>query len=272
MQLTLQPMADRVGTGEAPIRLRDLLAGGETVAPSVLDGLELAQRAGAERPYVVVNMIATLDGRAAIDGRTAKLGNAGDRALFHRLRAQADAVMVGAGTIRTERYRPLIRDPELRELRARQGLGDPLAVIVSASLRIDSSIPLLADPDSRIVVLTSSAGELEGCAASIEYLRGEGGDEMRLAPLLQRLRREHAVRSVVCEGGPTLNASLLVEDLIDELFLTTAPKVVGGTEPLTIVSGPSLAEPVEFDLAGLLELDGHLFGRYRRTERRRQVE
>jgi 5-amino-6-(5-phosphoribosylamino)uracil reductase len=188
------------------------------------------------------------------------------------LRAQADAVMVGAGTIRTERYRPLVRDPELRALRARRGLGDPLAVIVSASLRIDSSIPLLGDPDSRIVVLTSSADELEGCAASIEYLRGEGGEEMRLAPLLQRLRREHGVRSIVCEGGPTLNASLLAEDLIDELFLTTAPKIVGGPDPLTIVSGPALPDPAEFELAGLLELDGHLFGRYRRADGRRQVE
>jgi riboflavin-specific deaminase-like protein len=263
-------MADRVGTRGAPIRLRDLLAGGEEVSASVLDGLELSQRAGADRPYIVGNMIATLDGRAAIDGRTAKLGNAGDRALFHRLRAQADAVMVGAGTIRAERYGPLIRDPELRALRARRGVGDPLAVIVSASLRIDSSIPLLADPDSRIVVLTSSADELEGCAAAIEYVRGEGGEEMRLAPLLERLHRDHGVSSIVCEGGPTLNASLLAQDLLDELFLTTAPKIVGGADPLTIVSGAALPQPAEFDLAGLLELDGHLFARYRRTAARGQ--
>ena len=272
MQLTLQPMADRVGTREGPILLRDLLAGGEQVPATVLDGLELSQRAGDDRPYIVVNMIATLDGRAAIDGRTAKLGNAGDRALFHRLRAQADAVMVGAGTIRAERYRPLIRDPELRELRARRGLADPLAVIVSASLRIDPDIPLLADPDSRIVLMTSSADELEGGAASVEYLRGECGEEMPLTPLLRRLRREHGVRSIVCEGGPTLNASLLVEDLVDELFLTTAPKVVGGAEPLTIVSGPTLLAPAEFELAGLLELGDHLFARYRRAERGGQVE
>ena len=272
MQLTLQPMADRVGTREAPILLRDLLAGGEEVPATVLDDLELSQRAGDDRPYVVVNMIATLDGRAAIDGRTAKLGNEGDRALFHRLRAQGDAVMVGAGTIRAERYRPLIRDPELRELRARRGLGDPLAVIVSASLRIDAHIPLLADPDSRIVVLTSSPDELEGAVASIEYLRGEGGEEMPLTSLLQRLRREHGVRSIVCEGGPTLNGSLLLEDLVDELFMTTAPKVVGGAEPMTIVSGPMLPQPAEFELAGLLELGDHLFARYRRAARRAQVE
>jgi riboflavin-specific deaminase-like protein len=272
MQLTLQPMADRVGTREGPILLRDLLAGGTQVPATVLDGLELSQLAREDRPYIVVNMIATLDGRAAIDGRTAKLGNEGDRALFHRLRAQADAVMVGAGTIRAERYHPLIRDPGLRELRARRGLGDPLAVIVSASLRIDPDIPLLADPDSRIALMTSSTDELEGSAASVEYLRGDGGEEMPLTPLLQRLRREHGVRSIVCEGGPTLNASLLLEDLVDELFLTTAPKVVGGAEPLTIVSGPRLAKPAEFDLAGLLELGGHLFGRYRRAERRAQVE
>jgi riboflavin-specific deaminase-like protein len=272
MQLTLQPMADRVGTREGPILLRDLLAGVTQVPATVLDGLELSQLAREDRPYIVVNMIATLDGRAAIDGRTAKLGNEGDRALFHRLRAQADAVMVGAGTVRAERYHPLIRDPELRELRAERGLGDPLAVIVSASLRLDPAIPLLADPASRIVVMTSSTDELEGSVASIEYLRGEGGEEMPLTQLLQRLRREHGVRSIVCEGGPTLNASLLLEDLVDELFLTIAPKVVGGAEPLTIVSGPLLAQPLEFELAGLLELDGHLFGRYRRAERRAQVE
>jgi 5-amino-6-(5-phosphoribosylamino)uracil reductase len=272
MPLTLRAMADRRVNRGGPVRFRNLLAGDEDVTVAVLDELELSQHAGEDRPHIAVNMIATLDGRATIDGRTAMLGGEADRALFHRLRAQGDAVMVGAATIRAERYGPLIRDSELRELRARRGLGDPLAVIVSASLRIDPSIPLLADPNSKIVVLTSSPDELEGSAASIEYLRGTGGDEMRLTPLLERLRREHGVRSIVCEGGPTLNDSLLVEDLIDELFITLTPTLVGGPEPLTIVSGAALRQPAEFELVGLLESEGHLFSRYRRAAPSAQAE
>lgn len=247
-----------------PIRFRDLLGGNAQVTATVFDDLALSDRAPDDRPYLVVNMIATLDGRAAHDGRTAKLGNEGDRALFHRLRAQGDAVMVGAGTVRAERYGPLVRDEALRELRAARGMDDPFAVIVTASLRLDATIPLLADPASRIVVLTSAPEVLEGGAAQIEYLRHEGSGDLRLRPLLERLRRDYGVRSIVCEGGPTLNDALLREDLVDELFLSIAPVVLGGPDPLTIVSGAGFPEPARFELAGLLELDSHLFTRYRR--------
>ena len=227
-----------------------------------------------DRPYLAVNFAATADGRVAVGGRSGPIGNEADRELFHELRAQVDAVMVGAGTVRTERYGRLVRDAARRDRRVEAGLEpDPLAVIVSASLSLDPDIPLLQDPDSRVVIVTRSERELRDCAAQIEYLRPEdapaSADELRqrpallaLRPLMRVLRDRHGVGTVMCEGGPRLHAALLSEGLVDELFLSLAPKLAGGAEP-TIVSGPALEPPLEMDLVSVLHAGVHLFLRYR---------
>jgi riboflavin-specific deaminase-like protein len=226
-------------------------------------GLRLGDLAPAHRPYLVLNMVSTLDGRVAIDGRSGKIGGEADRELFLGLRTQADAVMVGAGTVRAERYGRMVRRPELRERRVAEGLApDPLAVVVSARLRLPEDLPLLQDEDSTVLVLTASGEELPPTPARVHYLRGEGGAELELAPLVRRLRSEYGVRSILCEGGPRLNASLLHERLVDELFLSLAPKLAGGM-PLTVVTGDPLPEPEDAELVWLLEHESHLFGRYR---------
>jgi 5-amino-6-(5-phosphoribosylamino)uracil reductase len=226
-------------------------------------GLRLAELAPRDRPYVGLNMVTTLDGRIAIDGRSGPIGDEADRALFHGLRTQADAVMVGAGTVRTERYGRIVRLPERRERRVAEGLApDPLAVIVSASLRLPVDLPLLQDPDSTVAILTASEDELPETPARVHYLRGPAGIELELRPLLERLRSELGVRSILCEGGPNLNESLVRERLVDDLFLSLAPKLAGGP-PLTLLSGDPLSEPIVSQLVWLLEHDSHLFGRYR---------
>jgi 5-amino-6-(5-phosphoribosylamino)uracil reductase len=236
---------------------------GELTALEAADALALHERAPADRPYVVLNMVATADGRASVEGRTAPISSAPDRELFHALRTQVDAVMVGAGTVRVERYGRLVRRPELREHRAARGLApDPLAVVVSASLNLPADLPLLQDPDSRVVVVTAAPGEIAGAAADVSYLRPPPGEPLRLAPMLARLRHELGVRSVLCEGGPNLNASLVPEGLVDELFLTTVPVLAAGTGTLTIVGDAPLAAPVPLDLVWLLEAAGELFARY----------
>jgi riboflavin-specific deaminase-like protein len=227
-------------------------------------GMRLGDLAPPDRPYLALNMVATLDGRITIDGRSGPIGDEADRELFHCLRTQADAVMVGGGTIRTERYGRMVRKPERREQRVAEGLApDPLAVIVSARLRVPVDLPLLQDPDSTVAIMTASEEELpEATPARVEYLRGPPGVELELRPLLERLRAEHGVRSILCEGGPSLNESLVREGLVDELFLSIAPKLAGGP-PLTIMTGDPLDEPLAAELVWLLEHDGHLFGRYR---------
>jgi riboflavin-specific deaminase-like protein len=226
-------------------------------------GLRLGDLAPPGRPYLVLNMVATLDGRIAIDGRSGQIGEEADKELFHGLRTQADAVMVGAGTIRAERYGRIVRSPERRAKRVVEGLTeDPLAVIVSARLRLPVDLPLLQDEHSNVVILTASQDDLPETPARVSYLRGPPGAELELRPLLGRLRDEHGVRSIVCEGGPNLNESLVREGLVDELFLSTAPKLAGGP-PLTLLTGDPLAEPVECELVWLLEHASHLFARYR---------
>jgi riboflavin-specific deaminase-like protein len=231
----------------------------ETAPEDLASGLKLGARAPAERPYLVLNMVSTLDGKATIEWRTKGLSSELDRALFHHLRTQVDAVMVGAGTARTERYGSLIKTEELKEKRRREGLApDAIAVVVSSRLDLPADLPLLQDPDQRVLIATGADARLEGTRAQIEYLTV--GEDLPL--LVARLREEHGVRSVLCEGGPTLNSHLLAAGLVDELFLSMSPKLAGGAAALTIVAGRELVEPAELRLAWVAEGGGDLFTRW----------
>ena len=232
----------------------------ETTPEELASGLRLGELAPAARPYLGVNMVSSLDGKATIDWRTRGLSTELDRRLFHHLRTQADAVMVGAGTARVEGYGRMVKNEELRDKRRAEGLDpDPLAVIVSARLDLPADLPLLNEPQQRVVIATGSDATLPDLAAQVEYMRV--GDDLPV--LMARLREEHGVRSVLCEGGPTLNSHLLAADLIDELFLTLHPKLAGGAAALTIVAGRTLVAPAELDLVSLAEGDGDLFTRWR---------
>lgn len=251
------------------MELHRLVPGLAALTPDeAMTGLELGDLAPPERPYLVLNMVATLDGKATLGGRTAGIGSPADRELFHHLRTQTDAVMAGAGTLRAERYGRIVREPALREKREQEGLSpDPLACVVSASLDGLAELPLLAVSEQRVAVLTAASGDLPPRAARVEYVRGGpaegGGGWVDLSEALGRLRADWSVRSILCEGGPTLNAELLRSRLVDELFLSLAPKLAGGAEALTIVAGEALPEPVELELLSLLEHHGELFQRWR---------
>ena len=246
---------------EPPAQLRRLLPdAGRLTADELVAELRFADSAPADRPYIVVNMVTTADGRASVAGRTAPISSVADRQLFHALRTTVDAVMVGAGTIRAERYGRIVPDAARREQRATRDLEhDALAVVVSASLNVPTDVPLLQDTSSRVVFITASEAELEGCAAHVEYLRSAPVD---MASALARLRADYGVRSILCEGGPHLNASLLADGLIDELFLTSVPKLAGGAGSLSIMDEAPLDDPAALRLLWLLECDGELFARY----------
>ena len=214
--------------------------------------------APAGRPRLALNMVESVDGRAAINGRSAPLSSPADRELFHALRANADAVMAGASTVRTERYGPTIRDAEMRERRRSWGLSaQPPAVIVSRSLDLDPGLPLLADPESHVIVIGPTSGAIEGARAPIDYIRCD-----TLSESLAELRARFEIRLVICEGGPTLAALLAREGLVDELFLAISPQLVGGDPGLTIVSAGGSAEPKRLRLELLLSHDDELYAHY----------
>ncbi len=230
-------------------------------AAEAYGALSLIERAHADRPFVVANMVATADGRASRDGRTEGISSDIDRRLFHALRTQVDAVMVGTGTIALERYGPLARRPEVRRRRAELGLPEvPLAVTASRTLELPVDAPLFADPESRIVVLTNSEREPPGCAARLTVERIPGED-LDLAAGAERLRRSHGVRAMLHEGGPTLLAAMLDPRLVDELFLTISPKLVGGGEP-SVVEGIAFGRPLALELLSALRHESFLYLRY----------
>jgi riboflavin-specific deaminase-like protein len=223
-------------------------------------GLRLRELAPADRPYLGINMVSSLDGKATLDWRTRGLSSDIDRRVFHLLRTQADAVMVGAGTARTERYGRVTKSDELRQIRVNEGhVPDALAVVVSGRLDLPPDLPLLNEPDQRVVVATASDDELPGLRGDVEYARV--GDD--LPRLMNYLQERHAVRSVLCEGGPTLNSFLFAAGVVDELFLTLNPKVLGGASALTIVAGRELVEPTEPNLVSVAEAESELFTRWR---------
>jgi riboflavin-specific deaminase-like protein len=228
----------------------------------LLQELNLGRKVDTDRPYTIANFVASADGHAAYRGRSRWLSDNGDRELFHGLREHVDAILIGTGTLRTERYGRLVRDPERRHRRAASGLApDPLACVFSRSGDVPLDIPLFADAASRIVVFTPADLDTSGLKAQVEVVHLDPG-ELTLTTMMRRLRAAYDVRALLCEGGPTLFGALVQEDLVDELFVSLAPKLTGGGSAPSITSGPELAELRRLDLLWVLELESALYLRY----------
>jgi riboflavin-specific deaminase-like protein len=224
------------------------------------------ERRDPSRPYVIVNVVSSLDGKAAIEGRSSRIGSDLDRRSMRTLRSKADAVMVGAGTLRAERL-----SLGLDEFSA--GRRQPLAVVVTGTgdVPLESNL-VRQEGDPRALVLVPG-----GLAADIvarlrrhaDVLRAPGtpSGAVDLGEALRALKTERGVELLLVEGGPSLNHSLFSAGLADELFLTLAPKLLGGTneETLTVLEGPQLpaAEGADPDLLSAHLAGGELFLRYR---------
>lgn len=191
-----------------------------------------ARPAPADRPWLAVNMVTSIDGAIQVDGRSGGLGGPTDLAMFRALREVADAILVGAGTMRAEDYGPVVIGDEGRARRRARGQTDvPRLVTVSASLHLDPGARVFSDPPRRPIVVTCEAAPTDARRRVSEVadvlIAGDATVDLRDA-----MRQLHAVgvELVLCEGGPTLNAQLLAEDLVDEWCQTVAPLLVSGPD------------------------------------------
>lgn len=233
---------------------------GETSVDGQVEQLDLVSLAHDDRPYLVTNFALTLDGRATIAGRSGPIGSDTDTAMLVGLRTTVDALMIGAGTMRAERYGRPVSDPHKRAHRERRGLPhDPLMCIVSGRLDIPWDAELFTCGQGRVVIFTASDAEAPETATPVRIERHEG--RVDLVESMRYLRRERGIRALLCEGGPHLHTELLEAGLIDELFITYAPEVVGGEGAHLFAGLAERERPME--LAWLLEEDGELFARYR---------
>jgi riboflavin-specific deaminase-like protein len=233
---------------------------GPTTVDEQLDSYRPWESPHDQRPFVATNFAVTVDGRASIDGRSGPIGSEADTEMLARLRTRFDAVMIGAGTMRVERYGRIVPSQAQRERRERLGLPhDPLMVIVSGRLDLPWDAPLFTAGGGRVLIFTASEAEPPETATSLRVVRHEGAVD--IAATLRHLRAERGVRALLCEGGPHLHGQLWAAGLVDELFLTTAPKLTGAKSP-RILEGEALPESTTLALAWLLEHKGELFARY----------
>jgi riboflavin biosynthesis pyrimidine reductase len=211
-------------------------------------------------------MVSSVDGRVQVDEHAGGLGSPIDQALMQRLRALADCVLNGAGTANAEQvYRPL--PPELvAQRRARAQSEEPLWALTTASGQIRPDAKILTKPPPRPIVFVAEATPADRRAWLAERAEvvAAGDQEPDVDCVLRALRERFGCRLVLCEGGPTLNYSLLQAGVLDELFLTFAPKLVAG-EGKTLLDGPQLPKRslAGLDLVTLFEHESELFFRYR---------
>lgn len=222
-----------------------------------------ARPAPSGRPWVLVNMVASLDGAIAVAGRSGALGSPADKAVFAALRGVADVVLAGAGTVRAEGYGPARPSEAIRAARRERGQAEvPRIAVVTRSLDLDLTSPLFKEAEAPPLVITCASADpvrRQAIAASAELLVA-GDDSVDLTDALRQLGLR-GVDVVTCEGGPHLNGDLLTGDLVDEWDLTVSPLLVGGGGGRSS-TGSSPLVPVAMRLDRLLDGDGLLLGRW----------
>ena len=235
---------------------------------------------GPGRRHVRAGFVASVDGAIELDGRSGGLGGAADRAVFRMLRWSCDVVLVGAGTVRAEDYGPAVVPDARQRLRRERGMAAvPRVAVVSASGALDSSARLFAaGPHERPLVLTSAhadpaavralrdVAEVVVCGDAglrVSSAADAAGGAVDAARLLDALT-ERGLRRILCEGGPTLLATLAGDGHLDELCLTVAP-VLAGPGHARLLTGPPWQRPADLALASVLEQDGVLLLRYARS-------
>ncbi len=232
-----------------------------------LDAYDEPRPAPRGRPWVTVDMVASVDGATAVDGRSGGLGGPADKAVFRALRAVPDVILVGAATARVERYGPVRLDPQVQARRVARGQAPlPRLALVSGRLDLDPTSAMFTDAAEPPLVLTttSMAAGHAGRFAGRAELVACGDEQVDLATALAELGRRGA-SVVLAEGGPHLNGQLVAADLVDEWCQSVAPLLVAGGSA-RVAHGPEPERPTVLALHRVLEADGELFTTYRRRQ------
>lgn len=184
------------------------------------------------RPWVRANFVSSIDGSVTADGVSAGLGTSADKTVFATLRALADAILVGAGTVRAENYGGVTFSDEMKDHRKSLGLAAvPPVVVVTASARLDPKSRIFTETEIAPVVITTASSaqgagrDLADAGARIITVAGDTVPTATILSTLDDLR----LHRVLCEGGPGLFGQLIADDAVDELCLTTSPVLVAGT-------------------------------------------
>jgi riboflavin biosynthesis pyrimidine reductase len=229
-------------------------------AAELLADVRPQERAPADRPFVFLNMVCTVDGRATVEGRTAALGDEGDLEMLVELRTIADALLVGTNTLRAESYGWIIRKPERRARREAAGLSPDLPVVlITRSGDVPWEAGLFAASQQPVWIYAGQELAPPPVAAPVEVV---ALPDVAPATVLRHLRTERGVRGLLSEGGPTLNGSLFHDRLVDELFLSISPLLAGTDATTGIVHGEPVEDLQALELQSAAYREGELYLRY----------
>jgi riboflavin biosynthesis pyrimidine reductase len=211
------------------------------------------------KPWVMLNIVESIDGATAIDGSATGLNDADDRKLFLALRAVTDVVMNGAATVRAENLGPVRLSEDMKRRRLEAGMqGPPTMVVLSRSLSLDPGLRIFSDPERRPMVITdidADPDRLEALGDVAEIVQIEELDGAGIIDALED------VSVILCEGGPTINSQLIESGFVDEVNLTISPVLALG-DSKRVASGPAVHTPTAMRLDRTLLGDRSLFLRF----------
>jgi 2,5-diamino-6-(ribosylamino)-4(3H)-pyrimidinone 5'-phosphate reductase len=220
------------------------------------------------RPHVFLNMVLSADGRTSVEGKASGLGTDVDRSVMRNLRSRADAVMVGGGTVRAERLSISLDAEDARPV--------PRAVIMTNTGDLPLESNLVRDHRQDVLVLLSDSAEkgVESRLGRLAEIRrvpatAESG-AIDVEKALEIMKSEYGIKVLLCEGGPTLIGALISANLVDELFVTIAPVLVGANtpeEPGTFLNHRQ-GDPIPLRLISSHAVGNELFLRYSIEARR----
>jgi riboflavin biosynthesis pyrimidine reductase len=232
------------------------------------EALRAAYAPEQSRPCLRMNFVSSVDGAVAVDGHSRGLSSDADREVFMILRGYADALLVGAGTLRHEGYGPVRLAEPVQRWRAAQGRSEhPTLVVVSESLHLDPGAAVFTDAPVRPIVLTHAGALPEGRTrlAPVADVVTVGDDSTDLAAGVAALH-QRGLTQILCEGGPHLFGSLLAAGLVDELCLTVSPLLAGPGEG-RIIAGEAAFKPTGLRLIHAIAAGGDILTRYARASR-----
>ena len=224
-----------------------------------------------DRPYVLMNMVMSVDGKAVVGGDESGLGSDIDRRLMREIRTNADVILVGANTLRTTGASSRLGAEDLEQIRIASGRPRfPIASLLSRSGNLPLEKIFFTARDFDAVVYLSD-GTPEAAASAVEatgrtVVRLPEGEN--LPAMLAHMREHLSANVLLVEGGPTTNAGFFRQGLVDELFVTVGPFVVGGRDTPTIVEGEGRVALEELRAMELLSAEtnaeaNELYLRYR---------
>lgn len=211
--------------------------------------------------YLRINMVSSIDGAISIKGKAIELSSDIDRVVFHSLRSFTDLVLVGAGTMRIEEYKPvsLTIEEQSKRIERNQKAIPPIAV-VTRSGEFNFTTDFFSKAVTKPIIITTEIGARVAQNNGLADIIICGKSQVDLNFAIKELNLL-GYKNILCEGGPSLNADLLKENLVDELCLTINPILVQG-DGKRIFDGPIIDTPKSFKISNIFTQNDQLFFRY----------